>query len=144
MLQIVKQRVLPIFVSLFQWRRFDLSEQEMHRCKWYKLLILAGFHLAASVSGPAILHIGHCHSGLMGQQHKTEPSFKLEILKVKKSFQVTVTLTFDHQILFSSSLSASEGLYQIWRNSLEVFLRCCVHNTTNDFCKVTATFTFDQ
>ncbi len=41
--------------------------------------------------------------------------------------EVTVTLTFDHQILISSSLSPSGRLYQIWRNSFKVFLSYHVH-----------------
>lgn len=40
-------------------------------------------------------------------------------------FCVKVILTSDHQILLSSSLSYCVHLYEIWRNSLEMFLRFC-------------------
>jgi len=46
--------------------------------------------------------------------------------------EVTVTLTFDHQILISSSSSPSERLCQIWGNSLGASLSCCVHETGTD------------
>lgn len=40
---------------------------------------------------------------------------------------VEVKVTFNHQILTSSSLSPSEHLCKVWRNSLKEFLRCRLH-----------------
>lgn len=41
--------------------------------------------------------------------------------------EVRVTLTVDHPILISSTLSQSEHLCQILRNSLKTFLTYCIH-----------------
>lgn len=46
--------------------------------------------------------------------------------------KMDVTFTFKHQIKTNSSLSRSECLCKIWRNSLKAFLRYCIHkNGTN-------------
>ena len=51
-----------------------------------------------------------------------------ELLSAKKVFcEVTVTMTFDQSNLTTSSLIPSGQLPQTWRNSLEVFLRYCIH-----------------
>ena len=46
--------------------------------------------------------------------------------------EVTVTLTFEHQIPINSSSSPTEHLHQIWGKSHESLLRYCVHKYGTD------------
>lgn len=49
--------------------------------------------------------------------------------------KVTVTLTFDHPNLSSSSLSPGGCSCQIWRNSCEALLRYCIYNNGTETWK---------
>ena len=51
---------------------------------------------------------------------------------------------FNHQNLIGSSLSPRQHLYWIWKNSLGLFLRYCVHKAKHVLSEVTVTLTFDH